>query len=399
MINLEGYTQAQAQMLRYVFNNGKVSRSQLVHALDVSNLTVINGVKRLLEDKLLIECGTLPSERGRRVTLLSVNPELYYFLCVDIGAYATKLAVVRFDGSIAYREQYRNAKRKDVFSVYITPGDLRQKIDMVLQKFGKERFHALCFCISGTVDFAAKQSVFCSNIQGWNSIDFQKEFGDHFQMPVYLDSSGHCAAMAERQYGKAKGINDLLFVSVGTSINTGIIMGGKVLRGTSGAAGEFGHIQLGEPNPLGWDCVCGKKNCLEMYVAFSMIRRRIYGKVKKTIPGWDHSTHITYEMTKKIYNEGHPAALEVVAEAGAILGQQIANLANLLNPRMIILGGGTIYTFPEMVAMVRQQVQNNSMPIISQELTVERTALGPDAPVLGAALLAIFDLLKKITDK
>lgn len=398
MHNLEGYTQAQAQILRHIFYNGTVSRAQLVQALDVSNLTVINGVRRLLDDGVLAECGTLPSERGRRVTLLSVNPELYYFLCVDIGAYSTKLAVVRFDGSIAHREQMR-PKHGGVFSVYITPKDLRQQVDKLLQKFGKERFQALCFCISGTVDFAAKRSVFCSNIQGWNGVDFQKEFGDYFGLPVYLDSSGHCAAMAERQYGKAKGINDLLFVSVGTSICTGIIMGGKVLRGVSGAAGEFGHIQLSEPNPLGWDCVCGKQNCLEMHVAFAMLRRQIYGKVKNTIPGWDHSTHITHEMTKKIYDEGHPAALEVVENAGKVLGQQIAILANLLNPQKIILGGGTIYTFPEMVDMVRQQVQQHSMPIISQELTVERTALGPDAPVLGAALLAISDLLKKVTEK
>ena len=398
MMNLEGYTQAQAQMLRYVFHNGKVSRAQLAQALDVSNLTVINGVKRLLEDKLLIECGTLPSERGRRVTLLSVNPELYYFLCVDIGAHSTKIAVVCFDGSIIHRDRIIR-KGTPVSTTYVDPEAMRQKIDMILCMFGKERFHALCFCISGTVDYAAKTAVFCSNIQGWNGADFQKEFGDYFDLPVYLDSSGHCAAMAERQYGNCKGIDNLLFVSVGSSICTGIIIGGKVLRGASGAAGEFGHIQLEQPNPLGWECICGKKNCLEMHVAFAMLRRRIYGKLKNTIPGWDHAWNITYDMTKQVYDEGNPAALEVVGEAGQILGHQIANLANLLNPRMIILGGGTIYTFPEMVDMVRQQVQNNSMPIISQELTVDQSALGPDAPVLGAALLAIFDLLKKITDK
>lgn len=396
MRKMEGYTQAQADMLRYIFYNGKVSRAQLAQALDVSNLTVINGIKRLLDDGILTECGTLPSERGRRVTLLSVNPELHYFLCIDIGATATKLAVVRFDGSVAYRERIKSSgETGGVFSVYITPQELRQHMAKVLQTFGRERFSALCFCISGTVDFAGKRCQFCANIQGWNGVNFQEEFGDFFQMPVYLDSSGHCAAMAERQFGKAKGVDDLLFVSIGSSICTGVVMGGKVLRGVSGAAGEFGHIQLENPAPLGWDCTCGKKNCLEMYTTFAMLRRQIYGKVKKTIPGWDHSSKITYEMTKKIYDEGHPAALEVVADAGKVLGRQIANLASLLNPRMIVLGGGTIYTFPDMVDMVREQVKENCMDIISRELTVEQTALGADAPVLGAALLAIFDLLKK----
>lgn len=387
------YTQAQVDILRYVFHNGTVSRAELAEALKISNLTVINGVKRLLEDGMLAECGTLPSERGRRVTLLSVNPELRYYLSVDIGAFSTKLAVVRFDGSIVYREQHKRTKGVDVFNVYLTQEELREHIEAMLAKFGKARFGALCFCISGTVDYAAKRCLFCSNIQGWNNVDFQKEFGDYFQMPVYLDSSGHCAAMAERQFGKAKGLDDLLYVSVGTSICTGIVMGGQLLRGFSGAAGEFGHIQLENPAPLGWDCTCGKKNCLEMYATFSMIRRQIYAKLKNKLPGWDHSWSITYDMAKKVYDEGNPAAIETVEYAGRALGQQIANLANLLNPRMIILGGGTIHTFPMMVDVVQQQVEENSMQIIKRELTVEHTALGADAPVLGAALLAIYEML------
>ena len=392
------YTQAQADILRYTFQNGKVSRAQLAEALQLSNLTVINGVKKLLEDGMLAECGTLPSERGRRVTLLSVNPELYYFLSVDIGGGSTKLAVVRFDGSVIHREQFKRRKGHDVFSVYVTPEELRQQIDRLLQKFGRERFCALCFCISGTVDYANKKSLFCANIKGWDDMDFQKEFGDHFHLPVYLDSAGHCAAIAERQFGKAKGLDDLLYVSVGTSICTGIVMGGQLLRGFSGAAGEFGHIQLPEPAPLGWECVCGKRNCLEMYTTFSMLRRQIYGKVKKTIPGWNHSAEVTYEMTKELYDAGHPAALEVVENAAKVLGLQIANVANLMNPRMIVLDGGTIHTFPEMVDIVRRQVEENSMPIISRELTVELTALEKDAPVLGAALLAIYELLEKCTE-
>jgi len=304
---------------------------------------------------------------------------------------------VRFDGSVSYRENIQSA-HGNVFSVYITPVQLRETIQRIMESFGREKFYALCFCISGTVDFAAKRCLFCSNIQGWNGVNFQKEFGDHFRMPVYLDSAGHCAAMAERQFGKAKGLDDVLFISVGSSICTGIVTNGRILRGATGAAGEFGHVLLQKPAPLGWTCTCGKKNCLEMYATMAMLRRQIYGKVKKTIPGWDHPSHITNEMTKQLYDANHPAAMEVVEYAGTVLGQQIANLANLLNPRMIVLGGGTIYSFPGMVDLVRQQVQINSLSIISRELTVERTALGADAPVLGAALLAIYELLDKTTE-
>lgn len=398
MMNLGGYTQAQAEMLRYVFHNGKVGRAQIAEALQVSNLTVINGVKRLLDDGVLAECGTLPSERGRRVTLLSVNPELHYFLSVDIGGHSTKLAVVRFDGSILYREQITHTGR-NLRIVYITPELLREKMEALLQAYGKDRFSALCFSISGTVDFASKQSRFCANLTGWNDVDFQKEFGDHFDLPVYLDSSGHCSAIAERQFGKGKGIDDLLFVSVGTSICTGIILGGKVLRGVSGAAGELGHTQIQTPTHHQFNCLCGHTGCLEMHATSAMMRVQARYHYRLRDPGWKVPKDDPELWLKKAYEAGDPPALDTVTEAAQTLGGQIANAANLLNPQRIVLGGGTIHAYPDMVDMVRQQVQENSLSIISQELTVERTALGADSALLGAALLAILDLLKKATEK
>lgn len=397
---MNGYTQAQADMLRFVFNNGKVSRAQLAEALGVSTLTVINGVKKLLEDGVLAECGTLPSERGRRVTLLSVNPELHYFLSVDIGAHSTKLAVVRFDGSIIHREQIIHVKR-NVFDTYITPPLLREKIEALLQRFGKKRISALCFSISATVDFANKQSRFCANVQGWSNVDFQKEFGDHFDLPVYLDSSGHCYAMAERQFGLGKNISDLIFISVGHSICTGIIQGGKLLRGVSGAAGELGHFTVrGEQAPHSWRCTCGRKNCLEMYTTLPVIRMTAQRYYAELDPTWTYLPSDTGDTwLKEAYRQEDPFAVQAVENAARILGQQVATVADLLNPQMIVFGGGTIHAFPKMIETIRQEILNNSLPVISRELTVEHSQLGPDAALQGAALLAIYDLLKKSTEK
>lgn len=401
MRKMNGYTQAQADMLRFVFNNGKVSRAQLADALGVSTLTVINGVKKLLEDGVLAECGTLPSERGRRVTLLSVNPELHYFLSVDIGAYSTKLAIVRFDGSIIHREQIVHVKR-NVFNTYITPQLLREKIEVLLQKFGKKRISALCFSISGTVDFANKKSLFCANVQGWNDVDFQKEFGDHFDLPVYLDSSGHCYAMAERQFGLGKNISDLIFISVGHSICTGIIQGGKLLRGVSGAAGELGHIQVrGEQAPHTWKCTCGRRNCLEVHATLPVIRMKAQRYYAELDPTWTPTRNCVEAdaWMKEAFAAQDPFAVQAVENAARILGQQVATVADLLNPKMIVFGGGTIHAFPKMIETIRREILDNSLPVISRELTVEHSQLGPDAPLQGAALLAIYDLLKKSTEK
>ncbi len=395
----EYYTHAQAEMLNYVFNHGKVSRAELAQALNVSNLTVINGVKKLLEDGVLAECGTLPSQRGRKVTLLSVNPQLHHFLAVDIGATTTTLAVVQFDGSIIYKEQYGN-ELNDVWSVYMTPQLLREKITALLHKYRKIRFSALCFTISGTVDFAAKTSRFCSNIQGWNDVDFQAEFGDHFGLPMYLDSSGHCCVMAERQFGKGKGISDLVFVSAGHSICTGIILGGKLLRGVSGAAGEIGHnLVYGEQQPNTWRCTCGRKGCLEMHATIPVIRDQMILNYQAEDPNWTRPDKDHLVWMQEGYNAGKAPSLQAIDKAGRILGQQVANVANLFNPQMIIFGGGTIHAFPRMMESIRREIQDKSLSVISRELTVEQSTLGPDAALQGAALLAIYDILKNSTEK
>lgn len=396
---LEGYTHAQAEILKYVFNHGKVSRAQLAEALGISNLTVINGAKKLLEDQVLAECGTLPSARGRKVTLLSVNPELYYFLSADIGSYSTKLAVVRFDGSIIYREEFINPHR-NVYTTYMTPDLLRQKLAKLLQKYGKSRFWALCFSISGTVDFANKTSTFCANIQGWNGVNFQESFGDYFQMPVYLDSSGHCAAMAERQFGNSRDCSDLVFISAGCAISTGIILGGKLLRGISGAAGELGHVQVrNEGKGHNWMCTCGQRNCLEMQVTIPGIRKKLTNYRRAADPSLPEDFNITDKDLHTAYTAGDPVAVKAVEDAAKILGQQTANVADMLNPQKIIFGGGTIHYFPIMIDIVRQEINATALPVISRELTVEATALGPDVSLIGAALLGIFDLLKKSTEK
>lgn len=399
MNTLNNYTQAQKQMLHYVFNHGKVSRSELSSALNVSTLTVINGVKKLLEDGMLVECGTLPSERGRRVTLLSINPELHYFISVDIGAYSTKLAVLRFDGSIVHKEQLVNATR-DVRKCYLTPSTLRSQIQLLLTRFGKDRISALCFAISGTVDYAAKQSRFCTNITGWSDVDFQKEFGDHFNLPVYLDSSGHCFAIAERQFGQGRDVSDLMVVSIGSSICTGIILGDKLLRGVSGAAGELGHVQDSvRPTFHNWQCTCGKRHCLELHATATCIRTNAIRDYAAQHPGWSITAEQASQWMATAYENKEPAAVNAVSTAAQVLGRHVANVANILNPRMIVFGGGVIYAYPDMVDLLRQQILSTALPMISQELTVTQSSLEPDAALLGAALLAIYDLLNITTDK
>ena len=399
------YSSTQIDILREVFAYKSLSRSEIAEHLGVSSLTVINNIKRLLDDSVLIESGTLPSERGRKVSLLCVNPEFCYFIAADIGSNSTKLAVIRLDGSILWQNQIIRTSRKNIFEAYITPDVLRNEIDQLLERFGRERFCAMCFCISGIVDFASKSVRYSANIAGWNGVSFEREFGDYFHLPVYLDSSGHCFALAERQFGQGHGADSMMAISIGCSICTGIIFNGQLMRGASGSAGELGHIDVSDnPYAQGYtnrlSCTCGHSGCMEMYVTLPMIRWAVIQKMEAVEsihvePGSFESRNIyTISWLKRAYEDKVPYVVETVTKAAHILGTELANTANLLNPNVLVLGGGTISACPDIVKIVEEDVKQRSLEIISNDLRVVSSALGPDAPILGAFLLAAGDLFR-----
>lgn len=402
---LQTYSSTQIDILRAVFDCKSLSRSDLAERLGVSSLTVINNIKRLLDDGVIIESGTLPSERGRKVSLLSINPEFGYFVAVDIGSNSTKLAVVRMDGSILFQNQIIRASRKNIFEAYITPDVLRNEIDQLLDRFGRGRFCALCFCISGIVDYAAKSVRYSANIAGWDNVSFEQEFGSVFHLPVYLDSSGHCFALAERQFGQGRGADSMMAISIGCSICTGIIMNGRLMRGASGSAGELGHICVSDnPFAQGYtkrlSCTCGHSGCMEMFVTLPMIRWAVIQKMESVEsihvePGSFESRNVyTISWLKRAYEDKVPYVVETVTKAAHILGTELANTANLLNPNILVLGGGTISAFPDIVKIVEEDIKSSSLEIISDDLRVVSSALGPDAPLLGAFLLAANDLFR-----
>ena len=146
-------------------------------------------------------------------------------------------------------------------------------------------------------------------------------------------------------------------------------------------------------------CTCGQRNCLEMQVTIPGIRKKLSNYRLCADPSLQKNFHISDKELLAAYNAKDPDTVKAVEDAARILGQQTANVANMLNPQKIIFGGGTIHHFPQMIDIIRQEIQATALPVISRELTVDRSALDPDGPLIGAALLAIYDILKKSTEK
>lgn len=397
---LNTYTPTQKEILRLIIKEKQISRSEIASLIKTSNLTVINTAKKLIADGFVVENGSLTSSRGRKAVLLSPNPEAFHFLCADIGTSSTKLAVVRFDGSYAYRTQIIHASPATVFVPYITPEILRDEIDHILMQFGPEKIYALCFSISGIVDSSNKIVRFCANISGWDNVNIQKVFGDYFEKPVFLDTSGRCYAIAEAQYNNDVDDSSLFYIAIGHGISTGLIIDGNLYRGTSGASCELGHFYVPNAqnchNPLDLltpNCSCGHANCLELYVTAATIREIAENRYHRLNPDSTGTVYPNTTSLRRAYSSGDSVVADTINAAAHTLGSVIANLVNMLNPKHIILGGGTIAAFPEIVEIVANDVTRFSLPINAKNVTISGSHFNIDGATLGAALLAINNML------
>ncbi len=171
---------------------------------------------------------------------------------------------------------------------------------------------------------------------GWENLPLRESIQKRFKLPVYLANDANAAACAEHVFGTAKKINDFVYITVSTGIGGGIFVGGKLVEGAGFAAGEVGHIPVVVNGNL---CGCGRKGCLEAHASGTAVAKRYAVIAKKKVSGAKEVAAAAGRKEKK--------ALRAFEEAGADLGTGLAIILNVLNPRMIVFGGGVFKSAPD----------------------------------------------------
>ena len=224
--------------------------------------------------------------------------------------------------------------------------------------------------VPGTVDNASGIVLFAPNIE-WKNVDM-KCISANEQVPIYLAQDTHAAAVGEYLVGAGKGSRNILCITVGTGIGAGIIIEGRLYRGTVNAAGELGHVLC---KPDGKLCKCGKRGCLETCVSGTSLnaeaRRNHYQDAMELFEAAGRS-------------DGKAKA--IVYEAIEYLGIALVNAANLLSPDAIIISGG-LCEQKIFIEGVKKYVYDHVYPLTAGNLRVEKAGLGSLAPAIGAALL------------
>lgn len=234
-------------------------------------------------------------------------------------------------------------------------------------------------------------SIFSPNFPEWENIHVVNEMKSAFSFPIFIDNDVRVNLYGEWLFGAGTGHRNIVLITLGTGLGSGIVVEGTVLYGQTASAGEIGHMNMYR---VGRPCRCGSSGCLGRYVsAIGMVRtfteQLELGKMSM-IQDWvgDENHQITAKMISEAYDLGDALAIEVMHETGRLLGFGLSNVINLLNPELVIIGGGMSAAGERLLNSVRDTINNHSLKLSSQACKVVQATLGGKAGMVGAAAYA-----------
>ncbi len=260
-----------------------------------------------------------------------------YGFGVDVGGTTIKMGFFETSGALLDKWEIKTNKENNGESIL---SDIAKAVDNKLAQEGisKSEVQGIGIGVPGPVRSDGVVNV-CVNL-GWGVIDVATELGNLTGLPIKVGNDANVAALGEMWQGGAKGCKDVIVVTLGTGVGGGIIVDGKIVAGHDGAGGEIGHITVNndEIEP----CNCGQYGCLEQYTSATGIVRMAKRKLAKSS---EETTLRSFkELTAKdIFDEakaGDAIAGELVDEVGSILGSALSNMACVVNPEIIVIGGG-----------------------------------------------------------
>ena len=382
-----------ATLLRALYFGGPASRLELSQSTGLSTATVTNVVAELLADGDIYEAGTEESQGGRPRTILTINAEHGYFVGVDVGE--THIYVEIFDllmrthGSTTYTLDSREHRPVEVARHIVTG------FEAVLNRAGVsgDAIIGIGIGVPGIVERTQRgQALVHAPSIGWRDVPLTALLETYKVLPpLFVDNGAKAMAQAEMWFGAGRGVEHLAVVLVGTGIGAGIIANGSLYRGATNSAGEWGHTTLQLDGRL---CRCGSRGCLEAYAGASGILEC----VREAAP--NHPILAIADEEQAIaalveaYQAGDTVAREALSQTTRYLGAGVANIINLFNPQLIVLGGWVgMQIGPLILPELRATVERYALQVPLGATRIDMCQLGQDAVTQGAATLALDQFL------
>lgn len=302
-------------------------------------------------------------------------------LAADLGGTNLRMAAVDREGNILYRTKHSTPKSERAEEIVSAITETANECLEAVKKDGWIK--AFGAALPATLNAPDGIIFKAPNLPSLDGFRFSATVSDELNLPVVLENDANAAAIGENWLGAAKSAQNAICVTLGTGVGGGIIINGGIVRGADGTAGEIGHICV---EPLGVPCGCGSRGCVEQYssaTAIVRLTREIENQYPKS--SLQNKNRLTSLDVFEAGKAGDELALEVFRKMGFYLGIALADLINILNPEIIVIGGGAAAGWDLFINHVQDQINKRAFEEPAKRAKLVRAELGDDAGILGAA--------------
>jgi glucokinase-like ROK family protein len=370
-----------------------ISRTRLAKLTGLSTTTITNLVSELLEQGLVAEDGSAPTGRrgvGRPRTSLRLVPEARNAVGIHIGVGSIRVAVADLRARLLNCLSLAHSVENSPEEVLTETANL---VSEAIAQSGVDRRRVIGVGVgaSGLVNPLTGVNVVAPNL-GWREVPIREWFAEHLKLPICVDNNVRTMALSEAMFGAGQDVHALAFVYARVGLGAGFVVGDQLYHGSAAGAGEIGHTTI---VPDGGDpCRCGNSGCLETLVSEPIIVRMAQKLAEENEQGIlaKHLQQKEGDIIERIFaaaRAGDAATCAMLKERACYMGIALANLINVLNPELIVLGGifaqGEDLLLPQIEATMRQRAFAN----LGERVRLQTTPFGWQAGVIGAAALAL----------
>ncbi|MBE3593041.1 MAG: ROK family transcriptional regulator [Thermoanaerobacter sp.] len=377
-------------ILNIIRKMGPISRADIAKETNLTPPTVTNIVNKLIAENIVMEYKVGESNGGRPPVLIKLNPDFMSIIVIHISTY--NLHQYTLDTELKTKKKEKNSIRG------LKQQEVLELLTYVLDKAIKEspqNVSGIGIVVRGPVKMKEGISVFAPNI-GWRNVPLKSIVEEKFGVPTYVINDVRAMALGEFHMGKAKDVENMIFLKVGYGIGSAILINGRIYTGASDGAGEIGHTTIDVAGP---QCSCGNYGCFEALASEKALVNLVVKSIKE---GMDSIVYqmaegmldsVTPEMIYEAAKLNDKLAVNALKTIGRYLGIGIANTINTFNPELILIGGGIVQARELIEDIIVETAKKRTFENSFSSCRIAFAELGDDATLIGAANMVMDEVL------
>ncbi len=390
-------------ILKLIWKEKSISRAEIARLTGLARSTVSEIVGQLLDHGLILEIGTAKSEIGRRPIMLVFNYDAFGIIGIDMGVTHVGVSMVNLGGEVKCWRQVEHQVRPDPQG---TIERMKSLVDECITEtnFSPERLVGIGISVPSPVDPGdPAQCLSPLILPHWKDYDLRQIFGHAYNTSIYVDNDANLGALAEHWWGAGKGGEHLAFVKIGSGIGAGLVFNGEIYRGARGMAGEIGHMII---DSTASQTLFGHKGGLVTLIGSEAIVENVQARLPEFPKSVLKSNGVSVRAVADAALADDPLARQVVRDVGYHLGIAVANLLNLFNPSIVVLGGAITQAGETLIEDMSEVVKERTLwesisdsKLLISTLGEQSISVGAATQVLHAALddMSLFPLSRQAT--